>query len=394
MVQETRSWSTVCTDRHGGAPEVRYALLVNDLTHPFDVRLRLVRYAGAHGIAAAAREYRTTRVTVRQWLRRYRHQGLAGLRNQSRRPQHSPLRMPAAEEGRIVALRQRHPRWGARRLKDRYGLAPSAGAIHRVIRQHPELLRVRRRRYRTRRDLSALKQRLRPFTKGQIDTKDLSDILTYWPFMQRLGLPRYEYTYRDVATGAAFFAYAEHNDSTMAALFARYVLSHLRSYGVDTAQIVWQTDNGSEYVGAVTKRRPDPSAFERVLGTYRVVHARIPPRASYLQGDVETFHRIVEDELYDTETYAQPLEFLGKAYAYQLYFNHLRRNRHRRHQTPLDLLRAQGPDLDPGLLNLPPIRLEILLDWHLETGYHVPEPALGREVWGLLCAGADAILWV
>ena len=41
-------------------------------------------------------------------------------------------------------------------------------------------------------------------------------------------------------------AYADRNNSPYAAIFARYVLTHLRRYGISTAQIRWQTDNGSE----------------------------------------------------------------------------------------------------------------------------------------------------
>ena len=94
--------------------------------------------------------------------------------------------MASRQEAHVVALRQRHGRGGARRLKERYALAPSDMAIHRVIRQHPELLKTRRKRYRKRRDLSVLKKTLRPFAQGQVDTKDLSDILQYWPLMTRL----------------------------------------------------------------------------------------------------------------------------------------------------------------------------------------------------------------
>ena len=39
------------------------------------------------------------------------------------------------------------------------------------------------------------------------------------------------------------------------------------------------------------------------------------------QADVEVFHKIVEDELYDIEDYKDCEEFKAKAYAYGLYFN-------------------------------------------------------------------------
>lgn len=217
------------------------------------------------------------------------------------------------------------------------------------------------------------------FENSQIDTKDLSDIYQYWPFMRTLGLPRYEYTLRELSTGLSFYAYANENNSTYASLFARYVVDHLKSYGIETARIVWQTDNGSEYIGSVRKKTNRPSAFEKVLIANNIEHGRIPPRCSYLQGDVETFHRIVEDELYEIETYGNEIEFLGKAYAYQLYFNYIRKNRYRDNKSPVEILKERFPDVDDGVLNLPPIRLETLLDVCYKekpkSGYHVPKPA-------------------
>ena len=103
--------------------------------------------------------------------------------------------------------------------------------------------------------------------------------------------------------------------------------------------------------------------------------------AEYLQearickGDVETFHRIVEDELYEIEDYRNPAEFLGKAYAYELYFNYIRENRWRDNKSPLQLLRERASKLNEGILNLPPIRLETLLMEESKGGYHVPGSA-------------------
>ena len=197
--------------------------------------------------------------------------------------------------------------------------------------------------------------------------------------MRRLGLPRYEFALRELSTGLSFFAYADENTGTNASCFADYVAKHLKSYGIKTARIKWQTDNGSEYIGSVNKKTKRPSAFEKALLSHEIEHGRIPPRCSWLQGDVETFNRIVEDEFFDIESYKNPTEFLGKAYAYQLYFNYLRKNRYRENKSPLEILKERFPEVDEGILNLPPIRLDRLDDETiaegLGSGYHVPIPA-------------------
>ena len=67
-----------------------------------------------------------------------------GVREQSRRPHASPQRTAEAIEQRIVALRQAHPDWGARKLLvllSREGLPVPAGTVHRVLLRH-DLVRV------------------------------------------------------------------------------------------------------------------------------------------------------------------------------------------------------------------------------------------------------------
>ena len=345
----------------------------------FNLRYQMVKEAQETSISEATRKFGTTRKTVRKWVRRYEVKGFGGLEEESRAPKSIPHKMNATDEARVEELREQLKRkWGARKLKDRFKLNGSYSAIHRVIKQKG-LLKAKRKRYRKRRDLSALKKKLGLCKRNQVDTKDLSDILNYWPYMNQLGLPRYEYTYRELSTGASFFAYADENNSLYASMFARYVAEHLKKYGIKVNEIEWQSDNGSEYIGSVRKKTCRLSAFGKVLHEYGIYHKRIPPRSPYLQGDVETFHRIVEDEFYDIETFERgEAEFLGKAYAYQLYFNYMRNNRYRENKSPVAILKERFPETNESILNLPPVRLEGLYNfWYNSTtlGYHVPKPA-------------------
>jgi len=282
--------------------------------------------------------------------------------------------MSDENEANVIDLRGNHPKWGAMRLKDRYKVPGSHTAIHRVIKQR-NLVKKKQRKWRKRRNLSKLKRKLKLFEKNQVDVKDLSDIFTYWPLMRRLGLPRYEYTWRDLSLGSAFFAYANQCNGTYAKLFAEYVIEHLKSNGVKPEEIKVQTDNGSENIGNVNARPGYRSAFQKVLDSYEVDHARIPPRHCWKQGDVETFHNLIEEELFDIEGYANEAEFMGKSYAYQLYFNYVRKNRYRGNVSPLDELEDRFPYTNTGILNLPPVRLETLLDNQFKGGYHVPGSA-------------------
>jgi transposase len=342
------------------------------MSNTFDYRLKMVQWAKGKGISSASREFKSTRKTVRKWTGRYEQSGFDGLKDLSRAPKHIPHRMGREAEARVIELRESHPGWGAIRFKDHYGLKEGHSAIHRVMKQRG-LIKNKTRRWQRRKDLSELKAKLRFFDKSQIDTKDLSDIYKYWPFMRRLGLPRYQYGLRELSIGATFYAYANENNQTYAAIFAMYVEAHLRGYGIKTEGLHWQTDNGIEFVNPAAPETK--TAFEKILGEIKIEHDRIPPRCSWMQGDIETFNRIIEDEFYDIEDYENGIAFLGKAYGYQLFFNYLRKNRGRKRKAPVDILKERFPAIDPGVLNLPPIRLESLLDFYCQGGYHVPGSA-------------------
>src|SRR5262249_50764113 len=88
--------------------------------------------AGEDEMTALCREYGISRKTGYKWLGRYRSEGVAGLRERS----HAPLRHGQAHDVAVVqavlALRERWPRWGPKKLRvklsERHpGLAGPAG---------------------------------------------------------------------------------------------------------------------------------------------------------------------------------------------------------------------------------------------------------------------------
>jgi len=338
----------------------------------FSLRVRMVELARLQGIGPAAREMHTSRLTVRKWLHRFQTFGLDGLRERSRARKTQSRKIHGKLEEKILELRKKY-RWGALRLKIQCGLPCSSGAIYRVIRQ-AGLLHKRTPKWKRKRDLREQKKRLAPFEKIQVDVKDLSDIPEYWPAPAGERLPRYEYTARDVRTGAAFVAYACANDGSSAAAFASYLTGHLENYGVELTDLRIQTDNGSEFIGSVNKKCPQLSPFQETLSLSGILHERIPPARSTWNSDVESFHRTVEDELYAVESLKTNSELLGRAYTYQLFYNHFRKNRWRQNLSPREVLDSIEPGrYDPGVFSLPPIILDKVLTSAL-PGNDVPDP--------------------
>ena len=97
---------------------------------------------------------------------------------------------------------------------------------------------------------------------------------------------------------------------------------------------------------------------------------RIPPGAHTYQSDVETVHRLVEDEFFDLETFTSRGDFLAKASTYQLYFNLARPNSHKGQQTPWQIIERLAPRSPLELCLLSPI----FLDYYIndDGGYDLP----------------------
>ncbi len=347
-------------------PLPRYFDLIREMKNPFNHRLRLVGYARQKGIKAAARTFQTTVPTVRKWLRRYREQGPKGLKDLSRAPHCCPHKVHGKIEQYVVALRRRLPTFGAARLKREFDLPVSHMAIQRIWHEHG-LIRRRRRKYQKKQDLAAVKATWRLFQQISADTKDLDDIPLYWAQAQRHRLPLIQYTAREVRSGLLFLAFAQHRTAAASAVFADRVQRHLARCGVDLPHLVWQTDNGSEFIGGHGPHGR-PTGFPAALGDSD--HVRIPPGAHTYNSDVETVHRLVEDEFFDLETFSSRGDFLAKATTYQLYFNLARLNSHKNYLTPWQIVERLAPSSPLELCLLPPVFLDYYLNH--QGGYDLP----------------------
>lgn len=78
--------------------------------------VRLALQEGAN-LSSLCRRFDISRKTAYKWLRRYRDEGLDGLRDRSRRPRSSPRRASATVEAAVVEARRAHPAWGGRKIQ-------------------------------------------------------------------------------------------------------------------------------------------------------------------------------------------------------------------------------------------------------------------------------------
>ena len=74
-----------------------------------------------------------------KWLARWRA-GDRALGDRSRRPHESPLRSSAEMEARVLAVRDAHPAWGARKIErwlaDRGAATPAVSTVHEILHRH------------------------------------------------------------------------------------------------------------------------------------------------------------------------------------------------------------------------------------------------------------------
>lgn len=92
-------------------------------------------------ISELCKRFNISRKTGYKWLNRFAECGKTGLEDHSKRPKNSPSKTTSSEEELIVALRNKHPAWGGRKLRARlqalgYIDVPPPSTITNVLHRH------------------------------------------------------------------------------------------------------------------------------------------------------------------------------------------------------------------------------------------------------------------
>jgi len=121
---------------------------------PMEERVRFVleTQLGLFTMTELSQRYGISRKTGYKWLNRFNEQGIEGIREHSRAPRHCPHRTPDDVVKRILAERQKHPKWGPKKIATalkRAGVAfhiPAPSTIGGILQRHGMVRRRRRRR--------------------------------------------------------------------------------------------------------------------------------------------------------------------------------------------------------------------------------------------------------
>lgn len=73
--------------------------------------------SGRHPVAALCNAYGISEKTGHKWLNRFREEGRPGLSDRSRAPHETPHKISLEVRREILALREKHPTWGPKKLR-------------------------------------------------------------------------------------------------------------------------------------------------------------------------------------------------------------------------------------------------------------------------------------
>jgi transposase InsO family protein len=226
---------------------------------------------------AAAAAFNVSRKTAAKWLRRYREQGIAGLRDRSSRPHRSPARTDPALIERVLVLRRQ--RWTGVRIAQTTAL--SRATVSRILRHH-RLSRAR--------DLEPAVPVLRyehphPGDLLHLDTKKLARI--HKPGHRLTGDPRDEtrgagwemlHVAIDDHSRIAFSQLLPDERATSTAAFLRAAVAYYQRFGIRIRRVL--TDNAPCYYSDL---------FALTCRQLGIRHHRTKPYTPRTNGKAERF---------------------------------------------------------------------------------------------------------
>lgn len=345
----------VSTNNKEEASLMKYLLAYQTKSQMHLIREQMVKYALEHGNEAAAEEFECHRNTISKWKNKFKKAGKEGLKDTSRAPCNIPHKIKDEKIINDICEKRDDTGYGANRLKMQFGLIPSNMAINRILHDNDKI-HEEKKKWEEKLDLWFIKQTFKTLeTKLQLDAKYLLDIPHYYSYYKLFGLPKWQYTLRDVKSGATFLSYSHTEDGLNSSIFMVYVFEHLKRHGIDVSKLTIQTD-GACY--AMNLKSLKKTAFQELIEN--IYHAKLVPmpQGGTSQSDVETLHSLIEREFYKRTGFSSREDFWLKAYEYVYQFNYIRKNSHKDWKTPVYYLGKDRPNVSLEVLDLPPIMLD------------------------------------
>lgn len=302
-------------------------------------RLFLVKRVHGEGLAPAeaARTLGISRATVYKWLRRYREEGVEGLRDRSSRA-HRCRHALRPEQVRLVLLARRYYRYGPHRLEAALEMARST--IYGVLRRHGESRLVDSDRL-TSTPIRYVRER--PGELVHLDVKKLGRIPPEGGhhFRGRTGIKQgsrrrqgfdYLHVAVDDATRWAFVEVLPDERGETTTAFLRSAAAHFAHLGVVVERVL--TDQGKAY----TRSR----SFAAALDQLDILHKVTRPYRPQTNGKAERLIRTMLTEWAYSRPYPSNKERLAQLPSWLDFYNRRRSHTALGGRTPAQVLVNNG----------------------------------------------------
>lgn len=270
-------------------------------------RLTVLQLAESLGnVAEACRRSGMDRTSFYAWRKRFKEQGLEGLKDLPPIHKTHPQTTPQATVDRLIALSEQHPGWGCIKLSDYLkleGISISSPTVQKILIRHrmgsryERLLRLEERHLKEGIELSEeqirLIEKMNPVFRerhvessrpGELLCQDTKQIGTL-SGIGRIYLHSVVDTYGSYGFG---FIHTNKIPEAAVAVLHNDVLPTYRSWGLSVEAIL--TDHGREFCGT------DAHPYELYLRLNDIEHRRTQVRRPQTNGFVERFHRTVKEE--------------------------------------------------------------------------------------------------
>jgi len=302
----------------------RLTKLAANLSDKAKQRLKIIDWHRARGAnqSLTARHFSINRETLKEWLKRFKQQGIRGLEDRDHTPHKLRTRTtPLKLQDQIVKFRTAYPCWSKYKLAKMIDYQASASTIGRILNDRG-LINKQTSRKRTKAARSPKKRFPRdilinmPGKLIQIDTKHLPKFL---------GTKKmYQFTAIDVLTKNRVLSVSTRITSKAAEEFLQQCIRELKF-----KVLAVQTDNGSEFKGY----------FDQACKRLGITHYWIEPRSPKQNTYVERSHRTDQEEFYQQGNMRSSVEGLMPLLkAWEHTYNHVRPHQSLSYLTPVEYL--------------------------------------------------------
>ena len=345
--------------------------------NPETARAAVLEYLDSNGgnITDAAYVFSISRPIVYKIIRKKKE---GNLQDSSRTPISQPKKTPTSIEDKVIEAKNK-TRLGPKRLsiylkKYEDAIVPY-GTIRHILRRNKHKIKyaVKGRRKGEARPFVDWYS-AKPFEIVQIDLKHIRDqkALTkeQMVHLDYYNIPNYQWGALDVNSRFKLIGYSREKTWTNGLLWYLWVISYLRSHGVE-AKIIFTVDHGEEFGGKSWMKIRE---LRRLIAGFGCTLIQNHKGHCEENAHLERSHRTDDDEFYIPRVFNVKSErdLLYESHGYIYYYNNLREHSSLDYKTPFEYLKQQMPELNDNIKYAQPILLDAVSsaigDW---SGYNV-----------------------